>query len=515
MKAVSFPGRFVISSKSSPQFSSLKSAVMKINPISSLHAKIAISIAAAGAIISIAFVRSPGKEPSALTAKKKVAPPLKDVDVPYSHFIVSAAESSKLDYTTGSVITIPANAFVDKNGKPVEGKVDIQYREFHDPADFFVSGIPMTYDSAGTEYHFESAGMLEILAFQDGKPVFVNPDKRIVVEMASQQEDDKYNIYRFDSLAGNWKFIYKDKASGDKAADLPATPFASVLKKMPVTAALMKKKEAPVKPALANEKSYRFDLAVDPDEFPELSVYKNMQFEVKEGEKDFSQGYASVTWSDVSLKKSNTGNYLMTLSYATDSHTFEVNPVFDKAAYAAALSTYTALLEERRKEEAMLKKKNDSLYAFAQSDRVSRNDLASGKWANETAKMQKEDLVRRVFVISGFGVWNSDCPASLPKGEQFAATYVDSTGKKLEFQSLYLVEKGRNAMFKMYSAARLYFNPLKRNVIWAVTSDNKLAVCLEDDFKALKEKHDSCTVKMEVIAKAIKTTTEVKEILNF
>jgi hypothetical protein len=490
---------------------------MKINPISKLNAKIAISIAAAGAIISIAFVKSPEKEQAALTSKKKVAPPIKQADVAYSQFSVSAAESSKLHYSSGSVISIPANAFVDKQGKPVEGKVDIQYREFHDPADFFVSGIPMSYDSAGTEYHFESAGMLEILAYHDGEPVFINPDKRIVVEMASQQQEDKYNIYRFDSLAGNWKFVYKDKASGKEPADLPVAPFASVLKKMPVTAALMKpeKQSELVKPALADNNNYQFDLALDLNEFPELSVYKNMKFEVKEGEKDFNKGYASVTWSDVSLEKSNTGSYLMTLSYATDSHTFEVNPVFDKAAYAAAFSTYTSLLGERRKQDALLKKKNDSLYAFTQSDRLNRNDLASGGLARITAMLQKEEFVRRVFVISGFGIWNSDCPASLPKGEQFAATYVDSTGKKLQFQALYLVERGRNAMFKMYSLARLYFNPAKRNIIWAVTSDNKLAVCLEDDFKALKEKNDSCTVKMQVIAKAIKTTDEVKEILDF
>ncbi|MCW3104144.1 MAG: hypothetical protein JWO09_2584 [Bacteroidetes bacterium] len=491
---------------------------MKITTISKLNARIAISIAAAGAIISIAFVRSaPKEEQAALTEKKKVAPPMKEADVAYTHYSVSAAESSKLDYSTGSVISIPANAFVDKQGKPVEGKVDIQYREFHDPADFFVSGIPMTYDSAGTEYHFESAGMLEILAYQDGKPVFINPDKKIVVEMASQQQDDKYNIYRFDSLAGNWKFVYKDRASGKTTADVPVASAAPVPAKMPVTAALMEqeKQEELLKPALANNANYQFDLALDLNEFPELSVYKNMKFEVKEGASDFNKGYASVTWSDVSLKKSNTGSYLMTLSYATDSHTFEVNPVFDKAAYAAAFSTYTSMLEERRKQELLLKKQDDSLYAAAQSDRLNRNDLASGSRAKMMALFQKEELVSRTFMISGFGIWNSDCPASLPKGEQFAATYVDSTGKKLRFHALYLVEKGRNAMFKMYSAERLYFNPAKRNIIWALTEENKLAVCLEDDFKALKEKHDSCTVQMQVIGQAIKTTEDVKKILNF
>lgn len=45
--------------------------------------------------------------------------------------------------------------------------VKITYREFADPIDFFVSGIPMEYDSAGRKYNFESSGMCEINAYKD------------------------------------------------------------------------------------------------------------------------------------------------------------------------------------------------------------------------------------------------------------------------------------------------------------------------------------------------------------
>lgn len=485
---------------------------MKTKFINKLNAKIAISIAAAGAIISIVFAGSPEKEKTSLVAKKKVEAPFVHVNVDYTFYKVNAGENSRLTYETGSVIIIPENAFVDEKGKPVTGIVDLQYREFHDPADFFLSGIPMTYDSAGTEYHFESAGMLEILAFRNGAPVFINPDKKIVVEMASKQQEEKYNIYQFDSVAGNWKYIYKDRASGRPVPDQGVVAAAAV--KMPVTPVLLKTEE-PLKPARADKNNYQFNLDVEQKEFPELSVYKDVQFEVKANAPDFKTSYASCTWNDVSLVKGeNAGSYLMTLVKGTESHTFEVKPVFEGAPYDNAYSKYEALLQSRKVNEALIKHRNDSVYAAFEKERMFQNEFAKSRIIAEAASSQTQDVVQRVFVISGFGIWNSDCPAKLPQGEQFAATYTDSTGKKLQFKTLYLVEKGRNAMFAITSYSRLYYDPSKKNILWAVTSDNKLAVFEESRFRELKKKNDSCTVQMKIIAKEITKAYEVREALN-
>lgn len=487
---------------------------MKTHLINKLNAKIAIGIAAAGAIISIAFVRSPEKEKTSFITKKKVEAPFKNVNVDYTFYRVSAEKRSRLEYKTGSVIIIPENAFTDKNGKPLAGDVDIKYREFHDPADFFLSGIPMTYDSAGTEYHFESAGMLEILAYQNGAPVFINPGKKIVVEMASKQQEEKYNIYQFDSLAGNWKFIYKDRASGKLSGGPVEMAFTKPALKMPVTAKLLKEEEL-LKPAPADKSNYQFNLDVDQGEFPEIAVYRDVQFEVKANAPDFKTSYASLTWNDVSLVKgNNAGSYLMTLVKGTETHTFEVQPVFAGAAYDNAYSQYMAILENRKEKEAAAKHKSDSVYAVFENERKFQNEYAKDMLNAEAASRETQSVVQRVFVISGFGIWNSDCPAKLPQGEQFAANYTDSTGKKLQFKTLYLVEKGRNAMFAITSYSRLYYDPSKKNILWAVTSDNKLAVFEESRFKDLKKKNDSCTVEMKVIAKEITKAYEVREALN-
>ncbi|HKC68013.1 MAG TPA: hypothetical protein VKG26_07265 [Bacteroidia bacterium] len=87
-------------------------------------------------------------------------------------FIVNTKKDTILVYKTGSQIKIPANAFVGKNGKEIKGTVKIKYREFHNVGEILLSDIPMTYDSAGKQMYFESAGMFDISANQDGNPFF-------------------------------------------------------------------------------------------------------------------------------------------------------------------------------------------------------------------------------------------------------------------------------------------------------------------------------------------------------
>ena len=139
-----------------------------------------------------------------------VKPPLKGIDIPYTAYTVSGTEGGVIEHHTGSRITVPATAFVDENGTPVEGDVTIEYREFHNPAEIFVAGIPMTYDSAGTQYHFESAGMIDIQGHQDGKPVYIAAKAELEVEMRSHYDGEHYNLYELDTNEQGWVYRGRD-----------------------------------------------------------------------------------------------------------------------------------------------------------------------------------------------------------------------------------------------------------------------------------------------------------------
>jgi hypothetical protein len=99
------------------------------------------------------------------TITKFVHPPIKQADVPFSDYVVDASRGDTIMYSSGSVLLFPPDAFVDKNGNVVKGNINIKYREFSNPVDQFLSGIPMDYDSGGVKYTFESAGMCDIQAF--------------------------------------------------------------------------------------------------------------------------------------------------------------------------------------------------------------------------------------------------------------------------------------------------------------------------------------------------------------
>lgn len=133
-----------------------------------------------------------------------VRQPIPGVDVVKDMHVVDASKESKFYYRTGTEVVIPKNAFVDAAGRPVTGEVLIDYREFRDPIDFIVSGIPMTYSENGVVHNFESAGMFEINASVNGKEVFLANGKNVKVNLALNDSAEKYDFFKFNAESGAW-----------------------------------------------------------------------------------------------------------------------------------------------------------------------------------------------------------------------------------------------------------------------------------------------------------------------
>ena len=134
-----------------------------------------------------------------------INPPLKDVELPFESVVVSAEKSSEV--TLGSsIIKVPKDCFVDKNGTPVTGEVELKYREFNTNLDIFLSGIPMKYDSAGVNYTFESNGMFEIRGYQNDELVEVAPEKELEIAMEIEDIKPGFSEYYLNEETGNWDF---------------------------------------------------------------------------------------------------------------------------------------------------------------------------------------------------------------------------------------------------------------------------------------------------------------------
>lgn len=108
-----------------------------------------------------------------------------------------------LTYTygrSGTVIRIAKEALVYADGSPVKGKVDFSYREFRDAADFVATDIPMLYDH---QHQFESAGMFEMNASQNGTAVFVKEGAYVDVDF-NLTNDNLEDVSFFEYQNNEW-----------------------------------------------------------------------------------------------------------------------------------------------------------------------------------------------------------------------------------------------------------------------------------------------------------------------
>lgn len=465
-------------------------------------------IAGLGVLSIVYMITKPGTVES--HTSRFVTPALKGVDVEYTVYNIAPAKDTILTFGRGTQLMVPAHAFLDAAGNRVEAAVQLKYREFHDPVDCIVSGIPMTYDSAGTRYHFETAGMLEILAFSEGKPVYVNPEAKIKVDMLSSNPGDHFNVYYLDTLKKNWTYISRDTSYVTLKTSV-AAPFTA-------NDSIVVPEPRKVDPEL-----YNFDIAFDRASFPELAVFEKVRFEVCEDDKGFDPKYAAREWESAEIRKgSDAKHYLVTFTAGEESHTFKARPVFEGADFAKAkklydtrFTVYNKELKFRKDREAEDSKKSDSLLAEQINDVINTNKGFTKRAIQELARSESDNEVMRSFTISSFGIINSDCPSSLPQGLIVNAEFMDKDSNKIDFGKVFLFEKGKKAVYTYYpnDFKKFRFNPKVKNCLVAVTLENKLAIFNNDDFDKLKTKNDTASFFMKVGGE-VKKASDIKKLIN-
>lgn len=474
------------------------------------------------------------KETGVSSKNNFVSPPSKKLNVPYNSYKVNAQKGGELAHHTKSKIKIPKNAFVNKTGHEIVGDVEIQYREFHDQADIIASGIPMQYDSAGTKYTFESAGMFDVKGYHNGEEVYLKQGKPITVELASRYTDDKYNQYYLDTVAHNWQVIKHDSPQLNPEPMPPAQPAAKqqsqketqLVKKIehvPIQIDSVKtvyeKKivalpapKQPAKPAKSMGRP-QFNLEVDFKDFPELSAFKNSVFEVGTENKNYTKELHNITWSsaDISQGPQKGKNYLLTLKYKNREEKLIVYPVltgedYEKAAavYEKKFTEYNTLLDKREAEEQKLKdemaakqkayvEQEKKLSAELLKEQIRIRREMEQQYANATKNANAENTVIRVFNVSNFGIYNSDCPRSMPRGPVIEPRYA-SNSVPLDPSAVYLLENGRNIVYNMSSTPYRFMYSERSKYTLCVVAGGNFYICskvkFEEATKSGKSKFD-------------------------
>ncbi|GEM_PF-769265 len=150
-----------------------------------------------------------------------IAPPFNHVDLAGELHFIDPNDASEVRLLSGTVISIEPSSIVFEDGSICNENVCIRVKEYLNPLHFFLSGIPMTYDSAGVEYTFESAGMIEMEAWSASKKVFLAEGKLAHVEMKAT-DSRSFNVYAFDSADNKWEFQSIDEVKVNDKEPMPS-----------------------------------------------------------------------------------------------------------------------------------------------------------------------------------------------------------------------------------------------------------------------------------------------------
>lgn len=128
-------------------------------------------------------------------------------ETPFTEYIYNPKTCQGIRHASGSQIFIPVGAFVlKKDGKVCNGKVTIQYREFHSQADIIAANIPMDFMQGKQKTQLESGGMFQILADCEGQELELAKGKKIHVRFASRNDLENLDAFYFDPKKG-WQLL--------------------------------------------------------------------------------------------------------------------------------------------------------------------------------------------------------------------------------------------------------------------------------------------------------------------
>lgn len=492
-------------------------------------------------------------------AQEFVQPPLPEAAPQFASVQVKAEQGGIYEYPSGSRLVVPRSAFMNDRGQLVEGEVSLHYREMHDYIDFFLSGIPMVYDSAGIRYHLESAGMIEIYAEQDGRRVQMAPGKYIDVELVSYIQvpnlnvPPSYNIYQLDTAARNWVYHDIDRIQiiEDETMDPddPLTPFrqelAETLSAIEAEADAglqdfersFPRPQAPLQPrrSEAGRPTLELDLSDEQVVFAdgaEASVsrlqetFGSVIWQVSPASPSYDERAFRVNWEQVRLTKLNDWEYELNLIHGDNAVRLLVNPVLSSADYEEARRLYENAREYYQQGLADWEQRRAEREAELQAEARQRRAKAQERFAGQVNRLNLSPLetqaavaTRKVinrFQADDFGIWN--CARPLPPSmAQVEATFVDPQGNTYKDCTAYLVDRSRNTVYRFLAmkSAPIHFDTNSENLLWIVGKDRQLAVLRPEAFKSLDPAEDRLTFTLQPVDQPIGSEEDVRAVLEF
>jgi len=449
------------------------------------------------------------------TPKQKfINPPFPELNPVFTSYSIDNQAGGVISFGTGTQITIPKDAYVDSLGNPIKGKIDINYREFHDAVSIMLSGISMKYDSAGQSYSLSTAGMFEIRATYNNKEAKIAKDKVLGVKLASYETQDIYNVYALDETKENWVLKGRDSLE------------INVTKKKDLEL-LTKKKSKLHNPYTEKQFAFNYNSILD--------IYYNDNYEKliknqKNPEPGNKASLYGLTWTNIyeNMQVKFQGNYYPAALMVWKIVSNEDFPKWIDQSCGSTLkhiknNTYRIELNKGKKKkfsaniELVMPLK--SLFAFSPESWKTKykENLEILTMEEERIKMSAD--VYRNFTINGNGIYNCDYVSKYPR--HFAVHPTFDYGKKIEkmqdFDVFYILNNGKSLFsFKDIENVNLVEDSTARFLI--ILPDRTIATYSKEQFKqidynSLKAELNEFTFKMNISPKP-NSEADIRKNLN-
>ncbi len=407
---------------------------------------------------------NPTTDPKLLTNQKDKSSGLQSfqIETPTNKFVISINKSQVLVTLKNSRITVPANAFIDKLGKEVEGKIELVFKEYQTVGEILASEIPMVYTNPnGEKENFESAGMFEIRAFQGKEELRLKPNKTIKVELSSS-DNGQYNFYQLNDQHQNWSI------NKENCLPVPNDYRQSMQNELDeMDNAVL---DEPKKPIDYNPNQPVFDINQDFNNNQELKDFNGVMWQPTEGDINKSkQMYEKVVSKQIEFFKMEPADnenleFVLKFISTTDTILFKAAPILKGRL----------LSQQKDKNEKLIK----GLIASAK------------KHKNITDQIKRESELLRTFDVAELGIYNYDRQFKDPNAIMIDALLAFegiSEPQDLEFVSIYLIPSSKRVVIKYTEETfhSLAINPKENNKLVAVLPDNTVFYFSNKDFHEL------------------------------
>ena len=386
-----------------------------------------------------------------------VTPISAELDIPFSRYEVDASADTTLYTQTGTSLSVDRGTFVTKSGKPVQGKVEVKVREFHDAAAILRSGIPMRLRSDKNSF-LQSAGMLEIRAYQGDQELEIGGGKSIGAGLAAYRSSDKHQLY-----------FLKDNESWETVDTFRTQPNT---RKQNRIAELLRLKKKDKKEVVYQD--IIFELYGDRDVAPELEPWRGQKWKIaKQHVTPAVLDAMRINWDSIKVIKVDEDRLLYKLAFWKKMYQPGDAPDLIKE-FSVVVSPST---EEGSNEDI----------AAVMKDRFLKADTVQMEIEDEIARLKREADLINTFKINRMGIWNIDKAARLTDFVPVNARF-DFQDQLKDFQKvrLFCIMKEDNSVvdFSNWKNDPLYLSAERPMEIVAVLPGGQLALVDFDQIKA-------------------------------